>query len=94
MKLVGATSGFIRKPFLWYNVVSGIWAAVLAIMMLAGTLYYLQAELGVFVNLLAMDMLLIVFAVVLILGILISFIATYFAVNKYLKMSVDKLYYI
>jgi cell division transport system permease protein len=94
MKLVGATSSFIRKPFLWYNVVSGIWAAILAILMLASTLYYLQAEVGVFVNLLAMDMLVTVFAIVFILGVLISFIATYFAVNKYLKMSVDKLYYI
>lgn len=94
MKLVGATPTFIRKPFICYNIVSGIWAAILAIGMLSGSLYYLQLELGGFVNLLDKDLLLIVFGVVMLLGILISCIATFFAVNKYLKMNVDKLYYI
>ncbi len=94
MQLVGATSGFIRRPFVRYNVVSGIIAAILAILMLAGSLYYLQNELDGFIQLLDMQALLIVFAAVFLMGILLSIIATVFAVNKYLRMGVDKLYYI
>ena len=94
MKLVGATPGFIRRPFMIYNMVGGLFAAILAILMLMGALYYLQQELSGFIDLLNTDALLLVFAAVLILGIMLSLIATFFAVNKYLRMGVDKLYYI
>ena len=46
MKLVGATPGFIRRPFVYYNMVSGVIASLLAIGMLSGFLYYLQSELN------------------------------------------------
>ncbi|WP_455627661.1 cell division protein FtsX [Parabacteroides chinchillae] len=94
MKLVGATPGFIRRPFVRYNVVSGIFASILAILMLTGALYYLQNELKGFIQILDVQSLLIVYAAVLGLGILLSVVATIFAVNKYLRMGVDKLYYI
>lgn len=94
MKLVGATPGFIRRPFVEYNVVSGIFASILAILMLSGALYYLQNELSGFINLLDMKTITIVFGAVLVMGILLSIIATIIAVNKYLRMGVDKLYYI
>ena len=94
MKLVGATSGFIRRPFVRYNVVSGIFASILAILMLTGSLYYLQHELDGFIQLLDVKALLVVYAAVFLLGILLSVTATVFAVNKYLRMGVDKLYYI
>lgn len=94
MKLVGATPGFIRKPFVRYNVVSGIFASILAILMLTGSLYYLQGELTGFIQLLDIKALLAVYAAVLIMGVLLSVVATIFAVNKYLRMGVDKLYYI
>lgn len=94
MKLVGATSAFIRRPFVRYNVVSGIFAAILAILMLTGALYYLQNELDGFVQILDVNTLIIVYAAVLLLGILLSVIATVLAVNKYLRMGGDKMYYI
>lgn len=94
MKLVGATPGFIRRPFVYYNMVSGVIAALLAIGMLSGFLYYLQSELTGFIQLLDMQTLLIVFVLVLILGILLSAVATIIAVNKYLRMNIDRLYYI
>ncbi len=94
MQLVGATSGFIHRPFICYNVVSGILAAILAICMLTGALYYLQSELTGFIQILDIPTLLIVYGVVLLLGILLSIFATYFSVNKYLRMSFDKLYYV
>ena len=89
MKLVGATSGFIRRPFVKYNIVSGIFASILAILMLTGALYYLQNELKGFIQ-----TLLLVYVAVFALGIVLSVIATIFAVNKYLRMGGDKLYYI
>lgn len=92
MKLVGATAGFIRRPFIWYNLVSGFFASILAILMLTGALYYLQNELDGFIRLLDFQTLLFVFVGVLVMGILLSTVATVFAVNKYLRMNVDKLY--
>ena len=94
MKLVGATPGFIRRPFVRYNLVSGIFAAILAILMLTGALYYLQNELAGFIELLDVKSLIFVYLGVLAMGILLSVTATVIAVNKYLRMSVDKLYYI
>lgn len=94
MKLVGATSGFIRRPFVKYNMVSGIFASILAILMLTGALYYLQNELKGFIQILDMQTLLLVYVAVFALGIVLSVIATIFAVNRYLRMGIDKLYYI
>lgn len=94
MKLVGATPGFIRRPFVEYNIVSGVFASILAILMLTGALYYIQNELEGFIQILDVRTLLFVYAAVLILGVLLSIVATVFAVNKYLRMGVDKLYYI
>ena len=94
MQLVGATAGFIRAPFIRYNLVSGLIASLLAIMLLTGSLYYLQHELDGFIQLLDMRSLLIVDGAMLVLGLLLSTIATVFAVNKYLRMKVDQLYYI
>ncbi len=94
MKLVGATPGFIRKPFVWYNVVSGIFASILAILLLTGALYYLQNELSGFIQLLDIKTLICLYAGVLAMGIILSIVATVVAVNKYLRMRVDKLYYI
>ena len=94
MQLVGATAGFIRRPFVWYNVVSGIIASIFAIGMLSVTLYYLQTELTGFIQILDMPTLLTVYGFVILLGILLSIVATIVSVNKYLKMSFDKLYYI
>lgn len=94
MKLVGATSGFIRRPFIWYNVGSGVMAAILAILLLTGALYYLQTELEGFIHILDMQTLLMVYAGVLILGIILPLTATFPAVNRYLRMQGDEMYYI
>lgn len=94
MKLVGATPAFIRRPFIWYNIVSGLFASILAILMLTGALYYLQSEWAGFIRILDLPTLAAVFTAVVILGISLSIVATIFAVNKYVRMEGDKLYYI
>jgi cell division transport system permease protein len=94
MKLVGATAGFIRKPFIVTQIFSGVIAAIIAVGLLFGGLFYLSqnvAEIGGFVD---TNTLLIVSAGVLASGIFISISATYFAVNKYLKMDGDDLFFI
>ncbi len=92
MKLVGATASFIRKPFLRRNLVVGIIAAFLAIIMLITTLWYLSKKVDGLFDLLDYYSLAIVFGLVIILGILITFFATYFSVNKYIRMKGDSLY--
>jgi cell division transport system permease protein len=94
MQLVGATASFIRRPFIQHNVVSGIFASIVAILMLISALYYLQRELAGFVQMLDTGLLLLVFVAVFALGILLSVVATVLSVNRYLRMEVDKLYYI
>ena len=94
MKLVGAKSSFIRKPFIRANIISGIVAAIIAIGLLIWLLYYVFQEIHDFTGLISWEQLFIVFGGVLILGIFISVIATYMAVNKYIKMNGDDLYYI
>jgi cell division transport system permease protein len=94
MRLVGATAGFIRRPFINDNILSGIIASILAILMLIGALYYLQNELSGFVQMLDTGLLVLVFLSVFVMGILLSLVATYFAVSKYLRMEADKMYYI
>ena len=94
MRLVGATPSFIRRPFIRYNIVSGFIAGILAIIMLSGALYYLKVEFVNIEDILNNDMMLYIYGIILASGILLSVIAAYFAVNRYLWMSRGKLYYI
>lgn len=94
MRLVGATPGFIRRPFVRYNIVSGFLAGLLAIFLLIITLFYLHEEMIGLEYILPMDGLLITFVVLLIIGICLSVIAAFFAVNRYLRMERGKMYYI
>lgn len=94
MKLVGANSSFIRKPFIRSNIINGVVAGVLANISILLILYYFNreyTELRAFVD---MKELGIVFAIVVFLGVIISVIATHFAVNRYLRMETDNLYYV
>lgn len=93
MRLVGATNGFIRKPFVKGMIVSGIFAAILADIAILGLVYYFAQEYDVF-SIVSTTNLLIVFGIVLVLGILLAFLATVLAVNRYLRMKSDKYYYI
>ena len=94
MKLVGANSSFIRKPFIRSNIINGVVAGVLANIFILLILYYFNreyTELRAFVDMMELG---IVFAIVVFLGVIISVIATHFAVNRYLRMETDNLYYV
>lgn len=94
MKLVGANSSFIRKPFIRSTIINGVVAGVLANISILLILYYFNreyTELRAFVDMMELG---IVFAIVVFLGVIISVIATHFAVNRYLRMETDNLYYV
>lgn len=92
MKLVGAKDSFIRSPFIWGNIGSGIIAAILANAMLAALLYGINNEVGGIIDLINMDVMIATALVVMIAGILLTGISAYFAVNKYLNMKYNKLF--
>jgi cell division transport system permease protein len=94
MRLVGATSGFIRRPFLKYNIATGLIAGMIAISLLTGALYYIRKEFLGFENMLSHKTMLLIYGIILVSGVLLSAVAAYFAVNRYLRMNRGKLYYI
>jgi len=92
MQMVGATKSFIRKPFIKTNVILGFVGAVMAILALVGVLVYIQTS---FPNLGIMENKLAIVAVllgVLVLGVVITFISTYFATQRFLNLRTDDLY--
>lgn len=93
MQLVGATHRFIRKPFLLKSSLHGIFAGILAIGFLSGIIYIAQSELFGVVGFQDVGLISILFAAVLLFGAGISWISTYFAVNKYLNITADELFY-
>jgi len=92
MQLVGATKGFIQRPFLWHAIVQGFISGIIAAVFLSGLLYYAYGEIKELRMLKEYDSILIVLGSLLILGIVIGFLSSYRAVNRYLKMSLDELY--
>lgn len=92
MQMVGATKSFIRKPFIWRSIRLGVIGSVLAIIALIGTLVYIDTSFPS-LNILA-DQLMIVLVLlgVLAVGILITWVSTFFATQKYLNLRTDDLY--
>lgn len=93
MQLVGATQGFIRRPFVLTGIRHGIYGALIAILMLVGFLYFLQKQLPELADLQDETMLASLFGIVILLGIIISWISTSLAVRKYLRLRSDDLYF-
>lgn len=94
MQLVGAGRGFIRKPFLVGNLVSGLVAALLAMGYLYTLMLYMDSKVGGLLNLLDPARMGLIFLLMLVFGLLIMTSATWLSVNKYLKMNTNDLYYI
>lgn len=92
MQLVGATKGFIRRPFIVYGMLHGLIAGLIAIILLVLTLYLAQQQIPELVILRNYFEFGLVFILVIGVGILISCLSTYFAVTKYLKLKVYDLY--
>ena len=93
MQLVGATRRFIRAPFIGRSVVHGIVGAIIAVSLLSVLIYFVQRELTGLLLFQEIDIIAILFLSVMMLGIFIALVSTYVAVNKYLRIKTDDLYY-
>lgn len=95
MKLVGATPGFIRKPIIVSNIFNGILASIIAMIILAGLIYYLSRDgvVGLVVTMfLPTEHVMMVFGLMVVVGVVLCSIAAYFAANKYINLDYDRLF--
>ena len=92
MRLVGATPWVIKWPFIRRNIFMGIEAGGLAILLLAATYYYCQTRLGVVLFPLIWNNVVFVVATVLMIGVMITFLASLVATNRYIRMKISKMY--
>ncbi|UXX80095.1 permease-like cell division protein FtsX [Reichenbachiella carrageenanivorans] len=92
MQLVGATTHFIRKPFLMRASLFGFLSALIAIGLLASLMKYLNTEVEGLLELLHVNQLLILGGGIALVGIFVGFMSTFAAIRRYMKMSLDELY--
>jgi cell division transport system permease protein len=92
MQLVGATKGFIRKPFILYGIWHGLLGGLIAIMILIATLYFAYQQVPDLIVLQNYYEFGIVFLVVIGMGLFISGFSTFLAVNKFLRLKIYELY--
>ncbi|MEM9361610.1 MAG: permease-like cell division protein FtsX [Bacteroidota bacterium] len=93
MQMVGATKKFIRRPFIWTNIQLGMLGSLIALIALAVVVYYVDLnfpELNLFQDLVTLISL---FASVFALGVLISWLSTHIATQRFLNLRTDDLYY-
>ena len=93
MQLVGATRSFIRRPFIVQSAFHGFIAALVAIILLMTMLYLIEREFFMLFTLESTILLVFLGGAIVVVGILINMISTFFSVNRYLDISEDKLYY-
>lgn len=92
MQMVGATKAFIRKPFLMRSLKLGMIGAGLAVLALVGVLTYLEVnfpDLGILDDKLEIGLVLLL---VFLAGLLITWLSTYFATQRFLNLRTDDLY--
>lgn len=93
MQLVGATRSFIRRPFIIQSAFHGLMAALISMSLLLGLLYLIEKEFFLMFTFESTNLLILLGVSIIITGVLINIISTYFSVNRYLSISEDKLYY-
>ena len=93
MKLVGATKQFIRAPFLVQSAFQGIFAAMISTVVLVGILFFVKSEFAQLFEIFRLELLLLVMGIVLVSGLVICVVSTYFVVGKLVTLKKDELYY-
>ncbi len=93
MKRVGATRSFIRAPFLVQAAFQGVFAAFIAIIALVVMMYFMRSEFEQLFEIFRLDLLLTVMGIVLVSGLVICLLSTWFVVNKLVSLKKDELYY-
>lgn len=93
MQLIGANRSFIRKPFLLRSIFFGFLAALIAIGLLMGLMYLIEKEFFTLFTYENINLFLLLCLALAAAGVTINALSTFFAVNRYLSMHEDKLYY-
>ena len=93
MKMVGATRSFIRSPFMVQAVFQGLFAAFLAIILLLVGLFFLRRSFEQLFQIFQLRMLLLTMGIVIVSGVLICVVSTYFVVNNLISLKRGELYY-
>lgn len=93
MQMVGATKGFIRIPFIWKSVQLGIYGALVSIVGLLVFIFYVNRTIPEIELLGDFKILGLLFGIIVVLGILITWISTFFATQRFLNLRTDELYY-
>lgn len=93
MQLVGATRSFIRRPFIAKSALHGIYGAMIACFMLLTIFFSYQKELISFIDFQNPTAIVLLVGGIFAIGIIITLISSYFAVNKFLRMKFDELFY-
>lgn len=93
MQMVGASNSFIRKPFLRKSLLMGFYGSVIANIIIFMGIYLYRIELQSLITSEVIYPTGIVFTSVFILGLLFSYLSTFFAVNKFLMMKFDEMFY-
>ena len=92
MQLVGATRGFIRAPFIGQSALQGLFAALVAILLLVGGLFILRKEFVQLFEIFRLDSLLVTMGIVLVSGVLICVVSTWIVVGRLVRFDRDQLY--
>lgn len=92
MHLVGATKGYIRAPFVGRAAMQGLFAALLSILLLVGLLFVLKDEFSQMFQIFTLDSLLKTMAVMVLSGVCICAVSTFFVVNRLVGYNRDQLY--
>ena len=92
MQLVGGTSRYIRRPFLWQAIGIGIVSGIIAIALIFGLFYALNNMIDAFEISFGFQNFILLVVSLILFGIIITFISTWFALNKYLRLKLDDLY--
>lgn len=93
MYLVGATQGFIRKPFILKGIRQGIIAGIVAGFLLAGFLILSTNYIPDLLQLQDPNLLALLFAGIVLMGVLISGLSAALSVGRYLRLKTDDLYF-
>ncbi|MEE3225815.1 MAG: permease-like cell division protein FtsX [Bacteroidota bacterium] len=93
MQMVGATTGFIRRPFIWLSMKLGMVGAVIALAGMAAVLYYLNQAFPELELLADPVILAILFVGVFLASVLITWFSTFLATQRFLNLRTDELYY-
>ena len=92
MQMVGATRRFIRKPFISTHVKLGLIGSLIAITLLSSSLYYIQNNFEYFNFESEIPLIILMFAAISVFSIIITYLCTFFATQRFLKIKIEQLY--